>query len=171
MLKNNLENKIISKTILGIDPGYDRVGMSIVNKEGIKESVIFSTCIETNKKETHSQRIKQIADDLEKIIKKYKIQTACIETLFIFKNQKTVMRVAEARGVINYICEKNKVNILELTPMQIKNSITGDGHADKKQVKYMLEKILKADFISNILDDEVDAIACGLAGLAFLKNI
>lgn len=167
MLKNN----IISKTILGIDPGYDRVGVSIVNKEGIKESVIFSVCIETNKKETHSKRIKQIADDLEKIIKKYKVKTACIETLFIFKNQKTVMRVAEARGVINYICEKNGVSILELTPMQIKNSIAGDGHADKKQVKYMLEKILKADFTSNKLDDEVDAIACGLAGLAFLKNI
>ncbi len=159
------------KIIIGIDPGYDRVGISIVKKEGVLENVIFSTCIETDKKDLHSRRIKKIADELEKIIKKYKVKTACIESLFIFKNQKTVMRVAEARGVINYICEKNGLYILELTPMQIKNSITGDGHADKKQVKYMLEKILKVTFENKKLDDEVDAIACGLAGLAFLKNI
>lgn len=169
-MKTNI-NKQEEKIIIGIDPGYDRVGVAIVKKEGIKESVLFSSCIETNKKETHSKRIKKIADDLEKIIKKHKVKTACIESLFIFKNQKTVMRVAEARGVINYICEKNGLHILELTPMQIKNSITGDGHADKKQVKYMLEKILKVDFDDKKLDDEVDAVACGLAGLAFLKNI
>jgi crossover junction endodeoxyribonuclease RuvC len=157
--------------MLGIDPGYDRVGVALIEKNNLEETIIFSGCIETNKKETHSKRIKHIADELEKIIIKYEIKNVCVESIFVFKNQKTVMMVAEARGVINYICEKNNLSILEMTPMQIKNSITGYGHADKKQVKYMLEKILKMTFENKKLDDEIDAIACSLAGLAFSKNI
>lgn len=159
MLKNNI--------ILGVDPGYDRVGISIISKKDNKETLLFSTCIETSKKETHSQRLLYIANELEKIIKKNKAKRACIETLFLFKNQKTVMRVSEARGVIIYICEKNNLDILELTPMQIKNNVTNNGHADKKQVKYMVERILNMEFDKKILDDEIDAIACGLAGLAY----
>jgi crossover junction endodeoxyribonuclease RuvC len=81
------------------------------------------------------------------------------------------MKVAEARGVIILCATFKGIKVLELTPMQIKNSIAGNGHADKKQVKYMLEKILKHTFNNNILDDEIDSIACGLSGLAFLKNI
>lgn len=165
MYKN--ENKLV----VGIDPGYDRVGISVVKKEGSKDLLMFSTCIETNKKESHEVRILDIYKKLEIILKKYRPEYIVIESLFVFKNQKTVMRVAEARGVIILCATINNIKLLELTPMQIKNSIAGDGHADKKQVKYMVEKILKVVFEDNILDDEIDAIACGLSGLAFLKNI
>ncbi len=170
--------------MLGIDPGYDRVGISVLNKINNKENLIFSTCITTNKKETHTKRIKQIADELINIIKIYKPSHACIETLFLFKNQKTVMAVSEARGVINYICEIHNIKVLELTPMQIKANIAGHGHADKDQVKYMVKNILgirennKIDSEKNKelitfdkkIDDEIDAIAIGISGLAYLKN-
>lgn len=159
------------RVVIGIDPGYDRVGVSIVKKDGIQDILIFSTCIETSKKDLPDIRILDIYKKIEIIIKKYKPELMIIESLFIFKNQKTVMRVSEARGVIILCASLKKIPILELTPMQIKNSIAGDGHADKKQVKYMVEKILKTNFNDKILDDEIDAIACSLAGLAFSKNI
>ncbi len=159
------------RTVIGVDPGYDRVGVSIIKKDGINDILIFSTCIETNKKDLHDIRIMGIYKKIEAILKKYNPELMVIESLFIFKNQKTVMKVSEARGVIILCASLKKIPILELTPMQIKNSVAGDGHADKKQVKYMVEKILKTNFNDKILDDEIDAIACGLAGLAFSKNI
>lgn len=159
------------RVVIGIDPGYDRVGISVIKKDGINDVLIFSTCIETNKKDLPDIRIMDIYKKIEIILEKYKPEIMIIESLFIFKNQKTVMRVSEARGVIILCASLKNIPILELTPMQIKNSVTGDGHADKKQVKYMVEKILKTTFNEKILDDEIDAIACGLAGLAFSKNI
>jgi crossover junction endodeoxyribonuclease RuvC len=171
-----MQNKEI--IMLGIDPGYDRVGVSVINKINNKENLIFSTCVITNKKESHAKRIRFIADNLLEIINKYKPSHACIETLFLFKNQKTVMAVAEARGVINYICEINNIKVLELTPMQIKANIAGHGHADKEQVKYMVQNILNAksweseklESFDKKIDDEIDAIAIGISGLAYLKS-
>jgi crossover junction endodeoxyribonuclease RuvC len=164
--------------MLGIDPGYDRVGIAIINKINNKENLIFSTCIKTNRKDIHTQRLKQIAIELSEIIIKYTPSHACIEELFVFKNQKTVMQVAEARGVMSYICEINNIKISELTPMQIKSSVAGHGHADKTQVEYMVKNILginkkniaiSKDFDKKI-DDEIDAMAIAISGLTFLKS-
>jgi crossover junction endodeoxyribonuclease RuvC len=159
------------RIIIGIDPGYDRVGVSIIKKDGTQDILVFSVCIETNKKDLPDKRILDIYNQINIILDKYKPELMCIESLFIFKNQKTVMRVSEARGAIILCASIKNIKVLELTPMQIKNSIAGDGHADKKQVKYMVEKVLKIKFNDEILDDEIDAVACGLSGLAFSKNI
>lgn len=156
--------------ILGIDPGFDRVGVCILENENGKENLIFSTCIFTDKKLPDFKRVAQIAFELESVIEKYKPVVMGIESLFLFKNQKTVIGVAEARGVIKYIAEKNNLEIIELTPMQIKNSLTGHGHADKTQVEYMVRNILKLGSEGKIIDDEIDAIAIALTTALFYKN-
>jgi crossover junction endodeoxyribonuclease RuvC len=159
------------KIILGIDPGYDRMGVAVISSSLGKQSLIHSLCIETNKKDDFSKRILQIGNDLENIIKKYEPKHLSIESLFVTNNQKTAMRVAEARGVIIYIAEKMKLEIHEYTPMQIKSAVAGSGRADKKQVQFMVKNILKMKEmeLKNMLDDEVDAIACAITCAAFIK--
>jgi crossover junction endodeoxyribonuclease RuvC len=128
--------------ILGIDPGYERLGVAVLekNKGDKKEKVIFSECFKTSSKLDFSERLLLIGDEVNKIIKKYKPEILSIETLFLTTNQKTVMHVAEARGVILYEAIKNDLKIFEASPLQIKMATTGYGKADKNQVIKMTEK-------------------------------
>lgn len=149
------------KTILGIDPGYDRVGICILEKKSVNENkIIFSECFESNKKQEINERIFNICEHLEKIILKYSPTELAIEKLFFTNNQRTVMGVSEARGAIIYLAQRLDLKISEYTPLQIKIALTGYGKATKDQIYFMLKKILKiTDKNKKNLDDEYDAIA------------
>ena len=129
--------------ILGIDPGYDRVGSCILEKVSVNENkIIFSECFETNKKKEINERIFEICENLEKIILKYSPNDLAIEKLFFTNNQKTVMGVSEARGAIIYLSQKMNLKVYEYTPLQIKIALTGYGKATKDQIYFMLKKVL-----------------------------
>ena len=152
--------------ILGIDPGYERLGIAIVGKNiQEKEKLIYSECFKTSAKDEHSLRLKQIGEKLNEIIKKYHPDTLSIETLFFETNAKTVMKVSEARGVCIYEAKRNNLNIREFTPLQIKVAVTGYGKSDKKQVIFMVNKLIKVEKEIKH-DDEYDAIAAALTALA-----
>ena len=159
--------------ILGIDPGYDRVGIGIIERVNNIDKYVYSECIETNKKQSFVDRLIQIENRIVKIIHTYKPELTVIEDIFFAKNAKTVIKVAQARGAILITCRKSIDNkILELTPMQIKSSLVGDGHADKNQVEYMVRQILKLnqDKQKDVLDDEIDALSIALAGIQHYHN-
>jgi len=150
--------------ILGIDPGYDRCGIAIIEKslKG-KEVVIFSTCVTTSPKDPIYERFKKIGSEISRVIKTYKPDALAIETLFITKNQKTAMRVSEARGIIIYEALQNNVSVFEYGPMEIKTAITSDGNSDKSQIMKMIPLLVDMSKVSkNALDDEYDAIAVAL---------
>lgn len=165
--------------ILGIDPGFERLGVAILekntdNKKSLdyardREIVIFSECFKTSAKLEFSERLLLIGKEVEKIIKKYKPEVLSIETLFLTTNQKTVMHVAEARGVVIYECTKAGLKIFEASPPQIKIATTGYGKADKQQVIKMVRMLVDIDQSKNS-DDELDAIAIALTGFACLKK-
>tara|TARA_Y100000310_G_scaffold341647_1_gene441487 strand:- start:6551 stop:7042 length:492 start_codon:yes stop_codon:yes gene_type:complete len=156
--------------ILGIDPGYDRVGVAIVEKsKNEKEVVLFSDCIQTDKKETFQKRLLVIGNIIEKIIKKWKPTILSLETLYMHKNQKTAMRVAEARGAILFIAAKQGLAITEYTPLQIKEAITGYGRAPKDQIAQLLAKTINLENRPYI-DDELDAIATALTGMYYTMH-
>ncbi|OGI63193.1 crossover junction endodeoxyribonuclease RuvC [Candidatus Nomurabacteria bacterium RIFCSPHIGHO2_01_FULL_40_12] len=157
--------------ILGIDPGYERLGIAILekNKNNKKERVLFSECFKTSAKLEFSQRLKLIGEEVKKIIKKYEPEVLAIETLFLNTNQKTVMRVAEARGVTIYEAAQAKLEIFEATPLQIKVAVTGYGRASKEQIIKMA-KILVDIEKSKTSDDELDAIAIALTAFAYIRK-
>jgi len=126
------------KIILGIDPGYDRVGVGIIKRENNKDEYIYSDCIVTDKNKDYSERLQEIYISLNDIIKHYNPSIAVIEDLFFTTNQKTVIKVAQARGVIMLACIQNKLITQELTPLQIKMSLVGNGRAEKSQVAHAL---------------------------------
>ena len=156
--------------ILGIDPGFERLGIAVLEKSPLnkREEVLFSECFKTSPKIEFSERLSLIGKEVKRVIKKYKPEVLAIETLFLTTNQKTVMRVAEARGVVVYECANASMKIFEASPPQIKIATTGYGKADKKQVIKMVKILVKLDK-SKESDDELDAIACALTAFACLK--
>ena len=146
--------------ILGIDPGYAIVGYGIIDSAK-NNAVIDYGVITTPKEDSIAVRLKTIEDGLVYLIEKYKPEVLAIEELFYFKNQKTVIPVAEARGVILVTCQKLIGNIFEYTPLQIKQALTGVGRAEKAQVQFMVKTILGLKSVPKP-DDAADALAVAL---------
>jgi crossover junction endodeoxyribonuclease RuvC len=156
--------------ILGIDPGFERLGIAILekNKGDKKERVIHSECFRTSAKLSFPDRLGLIGAEVRKIIKKYKPEVLAIETLFLTTNQKTVMRVAEARGVVLYEAQTEGLKIFEVSPLQVKIATTGYGRADKEQILKMIRILVEIED-SKTSDDELDAIAIALTAFAHIR--
>ena len=150
--------------ILGIDPGTTRIGFGVIRNEGnCYESLDYG--IIKNKGKDKLFDYKNTAKELSKLIKKHKPELAVVEKLFFFKNQKTVMSVGEMRGVIMLTLANHNLPILEFTPMQIKQALSGYGGADKNQVQRMVRLILN---IKEEIrpDDAADALAIAICGVS-----
>ena len=147
--------------ILGIDPGLAIVGYSIIEYNGDDVVLLNSGSIKTSKERTESQRLLEVFEDITTVIEKYKPDIASVEKLFFFKNQKTVMPVAAARGVIMMALEKCGIPAFEYTPMEVKQTLTGYGRADKKEVEQMVKIALNCKVLP-CLDDTVDAMAIAI---------
>lgn len=155
--------------ILGIDPGYDRLGIAVIEKPAKgKETVLYSDCFQTSAKEEIFERFKKLGAEIARILDEFKPDSMALETLFITKNQKTGMRVAEARGILIYEAVKRDIPVFEYGPMQIKTAITGDGTSDKDRMIKMVGLLVKLPEKERI-DDEYDAIAVALTHAAILK--
>ena len=146
--------------ILGIDPGYAIIGFGIIDTSK-NNAVIDYGVITTPKDDSISLRLKNIECALCSLFETYKPEAVAIEELFYFKNQKTIIPVAEARGFILLTAQKYCKNIFEYTPMQIKQALTGQGRAEKQQIQFMVKNILGLKQIPKP-DDAADALAVAL---------
>ncbi len=148
--------------IIGIDPGMAIVGYSIldISKSG-ELNLVSSGSIQTSSKDSEPIRLLEIYNDIKQILDKFKPQTAGIEKLFFFKNQKTVMPVSQARGVIVLALAEYGLKINEYTPIEVKQSLTGYGRATKDEVAKLVKVCLNNCNIPK-LDDTVDSIAIAI---------
>ncbi len=146
--------------ILGIDPGLETTGVSILDIEKGKYHPVYSGCVVTGSKMEISERLKKIFMEINKLIKKYRPDCLAIEKLFFNINTKTALDVGQARGVSVLAGSVNNIKIYEYTPLEVKQAVVGYGRATKKQVKYMLKTILgvKDNFFPR-KDDAWDAMA------------
>lgn len=157
--------------ILGIDPGYGRVGYGVVEKATGKDwRALDWGCIETPAGGEFVDRIAEMHKQLLSLIKKYKPTRMAVEDLFFFKNVKTAIKVGQARGVILLTAVENKIPVDEFTPLQVKQAITGFGRAEKGQMQKMVAMILKIPGKIKS-DDAADALAVALcAGQSLWKK-
>jgi crossover junction endodeoxyribonuclease RuvC len=147
--------------ILGIDPGTATTGIGIVEfKKGQVFCLRYGT-IETPAKMPMQDRLKILYDDLALIIKEYKPTAMAIESLFFFKNAKTVMPVSQARGIALLLAAQKNLTLFEFTPLQAKTAVTGYGRAEKQQVQKMIKHILNLEKIPKP-DDAADALAIAI---------
>ncbi len=158
--------------ILGIDPGTARCGWGVIDisqKDGSFTWVAHG-CIETDKLQAASERLNRVFNDIMKLIEDFQPNQVAIELLFISRNQKTAMKISEARGVILLACAKKGLALqtFEYTPLQVKMAVTGYGRSEKQEV---LEEVIKAlNPGRNIssgkkdgFDDAADALALTIA--------
>lgn len=148
--------------ILGLDPGTSRIGFAVLKTSKIDIKPISYGCWEIKEK-TKEKKLATLASLLNQTIKKYKPKIIALEKVFFFKNAKTAMSISEAIGVILYISFKNKIKILELTPLEIKQNIIGYGRADKKDVQKLIQLYFSFKETPKP-DDTADALAVALAG-------
>ena len=151
--------------VIAIDPGYDRLGVAVMEYQAGSEHLLYSTCLLSDKSHSLPDRIHTIGDAFLHIIEEYTPDALAVETLFFNKNVKTAIGVAEARGALIYIGKSSGCTIYEFSPQQIKTAVTGYGNSDKKAVIDMVCRLVKGA-PKNALDDEYDAIATGVACLA-----
>jgi len=155
--------------ILGIDPGYERLGIAVIEKTG-REAVLYSECFRTSAKDNIHKRLGEIGAEISRVIEKFQPDALAIETLFISTNQKTGMRVSEARGIILYEAIRRDMPVFEYSPMQIKTAITSDGSSDKSHIIKMVGLLVSLP-PKKMLDDEYDAIAVALTHSAISRLI
>ncbi|MEI6843191.1 MAG: crossover junction endodeoxyribonuclease RuvC [bacterium] len=162
--------------ILAIDPGYERLGIAVLEKElkqptfakgysKAREVLLYSECFKTSSKLPHHERLALIGNKIKEVIKKYEPEALATEKLFFSGNQKTALLVAEARGVILYSASSSGLEIFEYAPVEIKVAVTGYGKSEKRQIIEMVKRLIAVPKGKNS-DDEFDAIAIGLTHFA-----
>ncbi len=156
--------------ILGIDPGIAITGWSIVDfdKNG-KVSPIDYGAIITSKERTVGERLLELYKDMNNIIKEFKPSYSGLETLLFYNNAKTAIVVGEARGVILLSLENSNIPVCEITPLQVKSSISGYGKASKLQVQENVKMLFGLNEIPKP-DDVADALAISIACYDRLEN-
>ncbi len=162
--------------IIGVDPGSAITGYAVIKRESAKDhkfKALDFGCIVTDQYLPAGERLKKIHKDLGKIIEKHKPDIISVESLYFFKNLKTVMPVSQARGVILLTAAEKRVPVIEFTPLQVKMAIVGYGRAEKKQIKEMMKYLIDIDGFDlkknfRKKDDAIDAI--GIAICAGLKS-
>lgn len=147
--------------ILGIDPGYAIVGFGVVDYAGMNFAPLEYGAITTEAGTVFADRLTAIYDDLDFLIDRWKPDCIALERLFFTSNQKTVIDVAQARGVIILCAAQRKIPLYEYTPLQVKMAVVGYGKAEKKQVMDMTRRILHLEQIPKP-DDAADALAIAI---------
>lgn len=150
--------------ILAIDPGYDRLGIAIVEGNASRPTLLSSDCIHPAKGSAE-KRLAEVSNAVTTAIKEYSPDALGIETLFFSINKKTALGVAEARGAVLAAAGIASLPVIECSPQQVKLAVTGYGGADKKAVENMIPRLLILPEKKR-LDDELDAIAIGITALS-----
>ncbi len=166
----NLKTEVNSIVrVLGIDPGTATVGYGIIDFKNNNYDTVTYGCIYTDKDLPMPKRLEKIYDELYALIEEYKPAHMAVEELFYFKNNKTVISVGQARGVIILCGEKQGLQLDSYTPLQVKMGITGYGKAEKKQVQIMVQRILKLNELPEP-DDAADALAIAVTHINSLNS-
>jgi len=159
--------------ILGIDPGIARTGYGVIQtsqKKSLDLQHQAHGCITTDPSSEKGARLVSLEKQLSGVLKKYQPDAMAVETLFFFKNLKTVMPVSEARGVILLTGAKKKIPLYEFSPLQVKMTITGYGRAEKKQMQRMVQELLGLQEIPKP-DDAADGLALAVTCAVALRGL
>lgn len=154
--------------VLSIDPGYDRLGIAVMERQGGKDILLHSDCLVTDKALPFEVRLQTAADAVDKLLATWKPSIFALERLFMGQNKTTAMRVAEVRGAMIYLAERHACRVCEYTPQEVKVAMTGYGKSNKEQVTRMVIRLVP-NARKGALDDEYDAIAVAATCLASVR--
>ncbi len=147
--------------VLGIDPGYAIIGYGIIEYDNFRFKTVAYGAVTTTPDKPFLDRLCDIFDDISTLIAKYHPDCLSIEKLYFNTNTTTAIDVAQARGVILLAARRANIDVFEYTPLQVKQSITGYGRAEKRQVMEMVKNLLQLNSVPKP-DDTADALALAI---------
>jgi len=157
--------------ILGVDPGLSTTGLGLIDAaDDLHPKALEWLVIRTNPNYLTPMRLRELASDMDGYLEETQPSIVVLEKLFFKTNTRSAMSVAEARGVIQSIVESRNIPIIEVSPMELKLSITGDGSADKKQIQTMVQRTLKLSTVPSPVD-AADGLALALHGCFVQRSI
>lgn len=160
----------MSQIFCGIDPGVGRTGIAFIQDTGHKVQALYYNCIETPANTDLAKRIHTIYHEVFNLLQEYQPVALFIEELFFAKNAKTALQVGHARGVILLAGQECEIPIYEFKPLEVKQAVSGDGRADKKQVQSMVKILYGLDTVPQP-DDTADALAVAWCGATAYKML
>lgn len=152
------QSQIVSTTILGIDPGYDRLGWAVATRYNDSWEQVNLGCIQTDRQQDVLLRYQDLTQQLTTLIDEFLPSQVAIETLFFANNTTTALKIAEVRGIVITLCLQRQIQISQYNPMTVKQAVTGNGKADKKAIAKIIELEFKLTNQPQ-LDDASDALA------------
>jgi len=154
--------------LLGLDPGLRHTGWGIINSKDNKISWLASGNISPKISLSLSERLKEIHQGLDIIVKKYKPSVAAIEEVFVNMNGQSTLKLGMARGTAIAACSINEMPVYEYAPTRVKQSVTGSGRSKKDQVASMVNILLPGCEIKS--EDESDALAVAICHTIFANS-
>jgi crossover junction endodeoxyribonuclease RuvC len=151
--------------VLAFDPGYERLGAAVIEKQKGKETLLYSECVRTPKNLPFPERLRLVGEAAEALIEAWRPEAVALEEVYFQNNAKTAMAVAQVRGVLAYVAAAAGLPVHHYTPTQVKVAVTGSGRGDKRAVAAMVPRLVALPSKKR-LDDELDAIAVGITCLA-----
>ena len=163
--RSGMPQKMNNLTVLGLDPGIDRLGWACVSGHSRTDfQCIAAGIITTQKENSSAARLTELYDDLVTLIHTYKPHIVLAEELFFAKNVKTAMTVSEVRGIIKLAVQQAQVDYAEINPKTVKKRVTGYGNANKQQIRFVVQQLFAFTEMPKP-DDVADAIAIAYIGL------
>jgi len=154
--------------IIGIDPGLARLGYGVIQADkGVVLPLCYG-CIQTTAKMSAGERLVAIFTEISALFQKYPPDCIAMEKLFFAKNVTSAMSVSEVRGVILLAAQQRQIPVIEYTPNQVKQAITGSGRADKRQVQEMICRLLHLDAVPKP-DDAADGLSIALCHIHVMR--
>lgn len=168
--KNGGPSSVKVARVLAFDPGFERLGAAVIQREQGKEVLLHSECVRTDPAAPFVERLGVLGSAVEALIAQWGPTAIALEDLYFAKNAKTAMKVAEVRGMLSYITASHHLPLFQYTPLQVKVAITGYGQSNKAAVALMIPRLVALP-LRKRLDDEMDAIAVGLTCLAYETSL
>jgi crossover junction endodeoxyribonuclease RuvC len=156
--------------VLGIDPGTAICGYGLVEMQGNHLRAIDYGAVLTSPKSKPEERLLKIYNEIDALILKYKPDVMGVEQLFFNRNVTTAIPVGQARGVVLLTAAKHEIELVERTPLQVKQAVVGYGRATKDQVIYMVQKLLNLPKAPHP-DDVADALAVAICTTHCMNSI
>ena len=154
--------------VLAFDPGYERLGIAVLERGNGREKLLYSACVRTSAKDSFAARLAILGREVESLIGTWAPGCVALESLYFENNAKTAMNVSAVRGMLLYLSARSNLAAHEYTPLQVKVAITGNGRSDKAGIALMVPRLVRMP-PGKRLDDEIDAIAVGITCLASIR--
>ena len=146
--------------LIGLDPGLRQTGWGVLVVKDNRLAHIANGAVTSDSKRSLAERLKQLHDGLEDVLREYRPAEAAVEETFVNANPGSTLKLGQARGIALLAPARFGIAVHEYTPNQVKKTVVGSGHAAKQQIEMMVKTLLPGCEVASA--DAADALAVAI---------